>query len=170
MDTDLTAANLAFFAREFLLCKAEDVNFHTMPANYNDGVGGFSYVTVTVSDWLKMVNDCLNPYDQDVTESNVNILTRGADGKLYATSGSIAGGEDSFLTMAEYMASIGLSSGSSSSGQESGSGSDTGAAESAPPQPEETPDASPAPDGGPADPSGGTVPSEGAAPDTAPET
>ena len=170
VDTDLTAANLAFFAREFLLCKAEDVNFHTMPANYNDGVGGFSYVTVTVSDWLKMVNDCLNPYDQDVTESNVNILTRGADGKLYATSGSIAGGEDSFLTMAEYMASIGLSSGSSSSGQESGSGSDTGAAESAPPQPEETPDASPAPDGGPADPSGGTVPSEGAAPDTAPET
>ena len=108
VDTDLTAANLAFYAREFLLCKSENVNFHTMPGNYADGVGGFSYVTVSLPEWLQMVNDCLNPYSEPVTEKNVNILTRDERGELYGTNGSIAGGEDSFLTMEEYMASIGL--------------------------------------------------------------
>ena len=115
VNTDLSAANLAFFAREFLLCKSEDVNFHTMPGNYADSVGGFSYVSVTLPDWLQMVNDCLNPYAVAVTEKNVNILTRDARGELYGTNGSIAGGEDSFLTMEEYMASIGLPYGNNSS-------------------------------------------------------
>ena len=30
--TNMDTANLAFFARQFLMCKSEDINFHTIPA------------------------------------------------------------------------------------------------------------------------------------------
>ncbi|MEG1790506.1 MAG: LCP family protein [Oscillospiraceae bacterium] len=110
VDTDLTAANLSFFAREFLLCKPENVSFHTLPGNYGDSVGGFSYVSIFVDEWLTMVNDCLNPLNAAITVDDVDILTRDASGALWATGGKIAGGVDSFLTMEEYLASIGAGS------------------------------------------------------------
>ena len=94
VDTNLSAENIAFFARQFLLCKSEDIHFFTMPY-YGDSVKGLSYVSIDIDEWLKMVNDCLNPYDQDVTEANVNILTHSSSG-FYSTTGYIAGGPDSF--------------------------------------------------------------------------
>ncbi len=105
VDTNFSAANISFFAREFLMCSSDNINFHTMPGNYNDSVDGFSYVTVDVDAWLDMVNEYLNPWPQDVTEANVNILTR-KDGALYATTGVIAGGRNSFLNMKDYLASL----------------------------------------------------------------
>jgi LCP family protein required for cell wall assembly len=110
VDTDLTSANISFLARQFLLCKADDINFYTLPGDYADSVGGFSYVSLDTDQWLEMVNAYLNPWDQPVTVDNVNILTR-VNGVLTATTGVIAGGADSFLTMQEYLASIGSSAG-----------------------------------------------------------
>lgn len=110
VDTDLTSANISFLARQFLLCKADDINFYTLPGNYGDSIGGFSYVSLDLDQWLEMVNTYLNPWDKAVTVDNVNILTR-ENGVLTATTGVIAGGADSFLTMQEYLASIGVSSG-----------------------------------------------------------
>ena len=95
VDTNMTTANLAFFARQFLLCSAEDIHFQTMPANYGDSIKGVSYVSIYLNDWLEMVNECLNPYDTDVTAANVNILTHSSSG-FYSTVGYVAGGEDSF--------------------------------------------------------------------------
>ena len=63
---------------------------------YGDSVKGLSYVSINISEWLQMVNDSLNPYDQDVTEANVNILTHSFTSGFYSTSGYIAGGADSF--------------------------------------------------------------------------
>ena len=94
--TNMSASNLAFFARQFLLCKSEDINFHTLPGNYGDSIKGLSYVSINISEWLEMVNTCLNPYDQDVTEANVNILTHSSSTGFYATTGYVAGGVDSF--------------------------------------------------------------------------
>lgn len=105
VDTDLSSANIAFCVREFLLCNEDDINFYTLPGNYADSVGGFSYVTLYLDEWLDMVNAYLNPWNSDVTYRNVNILTR-VNGLLTATTGSIAGGENSFLTMDEYLASL----------------------------------------------------------------
>lgn len=95
VDTNMTAANLAFFARQFLMCSSEDITFHTMPGNYGDSIRGLSYVSIYISEWLEMVNEYLNPYDTDVTEANVNILTHSSSG-FYSTVGYVAGGEDSF--------------------------------------------------------------------------
>ena len=95
-DRNMSASNLAFFARQFLLCKSEDINFHTLPGNYGDSIKGLSYVSINISEWLEMVNTYLNPYDQDVTEANVNILTHSSSTGFYSTTGYVAGGVDSF--------------------------------------------------------------------------
>ena len=94
--TNMSASNLAFFARQFLLCKSEDINFHTLPGNYGDSIKGLSYVSINISEWLEMVNTYLNPYDQDVTAANVNILTHSSSTGFYSTTGYVAGGVDSF--------------------------------------------------------------------------
>ncbi len=55
MDTNLSAANIAFFLRQALQCKSEDINFYTLP-NSPDMVRGLSYTFVQLYDWLDMIN------------------------------------------------------------------------------------------------------------------
>ena len=57
-------ANLAFFARQFLMCSSDNITFQTIPANYNDSIKGLSYVSIYVDEWITMINEKLNPYDQ----------------------------------------------------------------------------------------------------------
>ena len=94
--TNMDTSNLAFFARQFLKCSSEDIHFATVPANYNDAIKGLSYVSINITDWLAEVNAHLNPYSEPVTEANVNILTHSFTSGFYSTTGSIAGGVDSF--------------------------------------------------------------------------
>ena len=97
VETNMDASNLAFFARQFLMCKSEDVVFHgTIPANTNDAIKGLSYCSINISEWLEVINEYLNPYDKPVTEANVNILTHSFTSGFYSTTGTIAGGIDSF--------------------------------------------------------------------------
>lgn len=73
LDTDLSAANMAFFAEEFLKCKAEDIRFYT--PNLGGGmIAGYSYVTLDVDQWLEMVNELLNPFNVPITRNNVDIV------------------------------------------------------------------------------------------------
>lgn len=109
VSTDLTAANLSYFVRQFLLCSGADINFHTMPGNYADNIKGFSYVSLYLDEWITMVNDFLNPYSEPVTASHLNILTH-HNGVFQSTTGYVAGGEGSFLSMDDYLNSIGLGS------------------------------------------------------------
>ena len=108
--TNLSAANISFFARQFLMCKSEDINFHTAPGNGGDSVKGNSYYALYVDEWLEMVNECLNPYDQPVTTANVNILTHSYSSGFYSTTGVIAGGADSFAANPSWSASTSTSS------------------------------------------------------------
>lgn len=79
LDTDLSAANIAFFLRQALLCKSEDINFYTAP-NTPDMVGGYSYAILDLWDWLSMVNEYINPYSTPVEYGNVDIVYRGDSG------------------------------------------------------------------------------------------
>ena len=84
--TDLAPANIAYFMRQAISCDSEDIHFYTMPNNpvyLND----LSYVTVEISDWLKLVNECLNPYDEQVGYGNVDIVYRNWDGTYHGTAG-----------------------------------------------------------------------------------
>ena len=89
MNTDLSAANIAFFLRQALMCKSEDINFHTMP-NTPDMVYGLSYTFVELQPWLEMINQCLNPYSATVTEANLDVVYK-SGGMVLSTSGNLRG-------------------------------------------------------------------------------
>lgn len=96
VETDLTVGNIVWYAQQMMKLDIDNITFQTMPENYNDSVRGLSYCTIYVDDWVKMINECLNPYKEPITADHLNILTRDSNGNLYATNGTIAGGIDSF--------------------------------------------------------------------------
>lgn len=85
VETDMTASNLAYFAREFLTLREENVRFHTAPGR-NIGIRGGSYYELDLDGWLEIVNDGLNPWDTDVTASNLDLI-RCPDGTVVSTTG-----------------------------------------------------------------------------------
>ena len=95
VDTDLSPGNIAWFASQFLKSKDSDIVFQTAPNN-SSGINNISFVGLDVNAWLEMVNSSINPYKDDVTVGNVNILTFGGSAGIYSTTGSIAGGWGSF--------------------------------------------------------------------------
>lgn len=97
-ETDLSAGNMAWFARQFLLCDMDNISFQTMPWSTGCDINGTSFVSIDLNAWLEMVNTCLNPYVEPVTAANVNILTSNYSGSsMQSTTGVIAGGADSFF-------------------------------------------------------------------------
>ena len=110
LETDLSAANLAWFARQFLLCKSDDIVFQTMPWSTGCYINGVSYVSIDLNAWLSMVNDRLNPYVDPVEAWNTNILMSNYSGtSLQSTTGVVAGGEDSFYCLTCTIAEGGVS-------------------------------------------------------------
>ena len=100
LDTDLSAANIAWFARQFLMCDMDDIRFQTMPWSVGCYINGVSYVSVDLNAWLQTINADLNPYVEDVTVGNVNILTSDYTGTaMQSTTGAVAGGPDSFFCL-----------------------------------------------------------------------
>ena len=73
MDTNLSAANMAYFARQLMMCSSEDINFYTAP-NTPMTVQNLSYTFLDLYDWLAMVNDCINPYSTPVTEGMLDLV------------------------------------------------------------------------------------------------
>ena len=73
MDTNLTAANMAYFARQLMMCSSEDINFYTAP-NTPMTVQNLSYTFLDLYDWLAMVNDCINPYSTPITEGMLDLV------------------------------------------------------------------------------------------------
>ena len=79
MDTDLSAANMAFLLRQYMACKEEDIRFHTAPvdvATFADR----SYVLLQVDPWLELINEYFNPYDTPIRWRNVDIVYLKGDG------------------------------------------------------------------------------------------
>ncbi len=134
--TNLTNGNLIWFGQEFLGLSTEDIHFYTLPSNATDSIRGFAYGTILVDEWMEMLNEHFNVYDQPITLEDVDIISRDAGGNLYATSGEIRGGMESFLEYSVYIKRLeawmkqqNQSSGSSAAGQSASSGNDGGAQE-----------------------------------------
>ena len=99
VDTDLTAGNIAWFARQCMKCKMEDIHFYTMP-NSLCAINDISFVSVIQDEWLAMINESLNPFVEPVTAANVNLLMSNYTGSsMWSTTGVIAGGVDSFYCL-----------------------------------------------------------------------
>jgi LCP family protein required for cell wall assembly len=97
--TDLTNENLVWLAQRFFRMDYQNISFHTMPGDYSYTirVDGYkqSFIPIDVDNWLAMVNEYLNPFDDDVSYRNLDILTVDPDtGLVYATSGNYEGDPD----------------------------------------------------------------------------
>ena len=89
VDSDLTAANIAYLLRCAIQCSADDIAFYTMPNRPADA-GGLSYTFVEKDEWLAMLNDTLDPFDAPIGEENLDLVY--IDGGLFrSTSGTIRG-------------------------------------------------------------------------------
>ena len=73
MDTNLSAANIAYFIRQALMCSPENIHFHTAPNTPQD-VHELSYTFLDLYDWLDMINTTINPYTSPVTEGKLDLV------------------------------------------------------------------------------------------------
>ncbi|NLB29401.1 MAG: LCP family protein [Clostridiales bacterium] len=128
--TDLTLDQTVWFVKELLKFNADDVTFDIVPGNYNDHVGGKSYVTIYVDEWLEKLNEKLNPFTVPITIENLSIYTRNSSGTLYTTNGVYASGNGNW----------------GNGGTSSGGGTSSTPAPTATPTPSETDNAADPPD------------------------
>ena len=72
--TDLSVGNIAYFGQELLKCDFDQMFTHTLEG---EGVtmDGLSYYALYLNSALEVINDQFNPYETDITEANVAILT-----------------------------------------------------------------------------------------------
>lgn len=72
--TDLPIGTLVYYAQRLRHMDSEEINFITMPVNYDYWRNGVSYVLVEPEAWLEVINRYLNPYPMTITEENVSFL------------------------------------------------------------------------------------------------
>ena len=97
VDTSLTAGNIAWYAKEFLKVSSDDIQFMTLPGDYFCSINGTSYVEIYEDEWLEMLNTYFNPYYEEITSENLNLLFfNDSNGALYSNTGVVAGGEYSY--------------------------------------------------------------------------
>lgn len=105
--TDLTIGNMQWYAAEFLKMSTDDINIMTMPGNYSCSIRQGSYVSISVDEWMTMVNTYLNPLKNPIKAEDCNILYQLAPDSGYnpeaanyavTNGGDVAGGLDSFYS------------------------------------------------------------------------
>ena len=104
--TDLSLQNIFWFAKAAIQggLKVENVNFVTMPGNYNayaysrsvsNMLGKYSvqsYVTPYPNDLLELVNNELSPYVEKFTKSDLDIMTVNSNGSVSSSTGHVEDG------------------------------------------------------------------------------
>ena len=91
--TNLSTGNVMFFLKEFLKLSDENIVFDTIPGNYGGEVRGMSYVIIYLNQWLDYLNAYLNPFNEPITTSNLDLIYADNNGNLTATTGTIRGND-----------------------------------------------------------------------------
>lgn len=94
-ETNVSLGNIAYLLEQFMKLSSDDITFQTIPNRMDGMINGLNYVMPIIDEWLVMINDYLNPFDQEITESNINMISY-IDGVWTMTQGYIEGGEESF--------------------------------------------------------------------------
>lgn len=94
--TDLTINNLAWFGQQAIFggLKSENVNFITMPCTSKNVwsrsyKANLSYVVPIVDELVTIVNESFNPYLDDLTSAELDIMYVNKDGTIGCTSGRL---------------------------------------------------------------------------------
>ena len=86
VETDLPLGSLIYYALQLMDMDSEEINFFTMPGNYDYWRYGGSYVLVDLEAWLEIVNAYFNPFPVAVREENVRVIAY-RDGFAQTTGG-----------------------------------------------------------------------------------
>ena len=97
VETDMSFTNILWFAQQAVFggLSVENVNFVTMPGNYNASCwsreyGNMqSYVTPYADELLELVNNHLSPFKEVFTLSDLDIMSINADGSVSSTTGHV---------------------------------------------------------------------------------
>lgn len=111
LDTDLSAGNMAFFLRQLLLCRGEDIHFWTAPCT-PEIISGYSYAVLDLEPWLDMLNLRLKPFETDIGPEQLDLVYRSGEG--YAGTAGLRGADYYLTTPAPVSAPAG---GSDDAGQ-----------------------------------------------------
>ena len=95
METNVSVGNIVYLLQKFMSLSSEDITFQTIPNRMDGMIYGLNYVMPLIDEWLVMLNEYLNPFDTEITESNIDMISY-IDGEWRMTQGYIAGGEESF--------------------------------------------------------------------------
>ncbi|MCI5842405.1 MAG: LCP family protein [Clostridiales bacterium] len=94
--TDLTINNLAWFGQQAIFggLTSENVNFITMPCTTKSVWSrsyhaNLSYVVPNVDELVQVVNESFNPYLDDLSSSELDIMYVNSDGTIACTSGRL---------------------------------------------------------------------------------
>ena len=86
LTTNLSARNIAWFLRQALQCKAKDITFDTLPSDVKL-LQGYSYAVPRLYEWLEMINGKLNPYEEPITQWQLNLVYCDWSGHYFGTNG-----------------------------------------------------------------------------------
>lgn len=97
VQTDLTLGNLVWFAEQAVFggLTVEKVNFITLPGDHNGYAwcrsyeNNQSYVLPDADELIQVVNESFNPYLEDRTTNQLDIMYKNKDGSLSSTSGKV---------------------------------------------------------------------------------
>ena len=102
VDTSLTINHIAWLGQQFLKLDEDDISFFKMPGDEGPWLpagtipGGSyiyrsSYVNADIDAWLEMLNEYINPWKEEITRENLNMMIydRVAE-KYYSTTGVFA--------------------------------------------------------------------------------
>ena len=103
VETDMSFTNILWFAQKAVFggLSVENVNFITMPGNYNATAYSYavskeigknnwqSYVTPNADELLKLVNEQLSPFKEVFTLADLDIMSVNANGSLSSTTGHV---------------------------------------------------------------------------------
>lgn len=88
VQSNLTAGNILFYAKNFLEMDFNNIQFVDMPQMMGGLVNGQSFVFINPTKWVNVINEYLNPYKEDITQRNLSIKTSADQGaSFYYTGG-----------------------------------------------------------------------------------
>lgn len=92
--TDMSWNNLLWYAKEMFKLDIENISFYTLDGNYTFTYGGLSYVAIYPDEWLKQINEYINPYTREITLDDLELLTVDSSGQLYCTQDQVGATAD----------------------------------------------------------------------------
>ncbi len=87
VQSNLTAGNILFYVKNFLSMDVDNIQFVDMPQMMGGFVNNQSFIFINPQKWITVINEYLNPYKDDLKQTNLNIKTSADQGKTFFYTG-----------------------------------------------------------------------------------